>query len=97
MADQLVSASSETFAQIRAMQAKIDEIEGQITQLLEKGHHLAYETNWAGNDANRWREDWENETSPKLKTTLDVLRSISTNAKDSASNIMTAGGNLDFG
>jgi hypothetical protein len=97
MSDQVVSASSQTFAEIRAMQGEIDGIETQITQLIARGQKLAYESGWAGPDADKWRGDWENETSPKLKTTLEVLKSINTAAKDSASNIMTAGGNLNFG
>ncbi|HEY3141452.1 MAG TPA: hypothetical protein VGJ86_09990 [Acidimicrobiales bacterium] len=97
MGDDLVSASSQTFTEIQGMQTKIDEIEGQITALIAQGQKIAYETNWAGSDADRWRADWESETSPKLKTTLDVLRSINANAKDSASRIFTAGGNLNFG
>ena len=97
MADDLVSASSQTFTEIQGMQTKIDEIEGQITALIAQGQKLAYESGWAGNDADRWRADWEGETSPKLRTTLEVLRSINANSKDSASRIMTAGGNLNFG
>ena len=96
MSEQIVSASSQTFAEIRSMQGDIDEIETQIGKLIARGEKLAYESGWAGPDADKWREDWENQTSPKLKTTLEVLRTINTNAKDSASNIMTAGGNLNF-
>ena len=97
MSEQVVSASSQTFTEIRAMQTEIDNIETQITALIARGQKLAYESGWAGPDADKWRTDWEGETSPKLKTTLDVLRTINTAAKDSAGNIMTAGGNLNFG
>lgn len=94
---EIVSASSETFAEIGRMQSEIDNIEIQIQNLMARGQKVAYESGWAGPDADKWRGDWEGETSPKLRTTLEVLKSISTNAKDSASNIMTAGGNLNFG
>jgi hypothetical protein len=96
MAEELVSASSATFTEIQGMQADIDRIEGEITALIARGQKLAYESGWAGNDADRWRQDWEGETSPKLNTTVEVLRSINANARDSASRIMTAGGNLNF-
>jgi hypothetical protein len=97
MSDQIVSASGQTFTEINTMQRKIDEIETQVTALIAQGNKVAYESNWAGPDADTWRTDWENDTSPKLKTTLEVLKSISTNAKTSANSIMTAGGNLNFG
>ncbi len=93
----IVSASSTTFAEINGMQAEIDDIEDRIGLLIRRGNKLATESDWHGKDADRWRADWHDETSPKLTTTLDVLRSIHTNAKDSASSIMRSGGNLDFG
>jgi uncharacterized protein YukE len=93
MSDQVVSASGDTFTEIRAMQTDIDTIETQIEGLLARGVKLAYESGWAGPDADRWREDWEGETSPKLKQTLAVLKTINTNARDSATAIMQAGGN----
>jgi hypothetical protein len=96
MSEQVVSASSQTFAEIRAMQTDIDTIETQIEALIARGSKLAYESGWAGPTADTWRADWEGETSPKLRTTLTVLRSINTGAKDAASKIMTAGGELNF-
>ena len=97
--EQIVSASAETFDEITLMQRTIDEIEQKISDLITKGNQLADPSisGWSGPDADRWRTDWTDETSPKLTQTLTVLRSINANAKDSASNIMNAGGNFNFG
>jgi hypothetical protein len=96
MPEQVVSASSQTFTEIQGMQGEIDNIEVQIEGLIARGNKLAYESGWAGPDADKWRGDWEGETSPKLRQTLEVLRTINTAAKDSASNIMNAGGNFSY-
>jgi hypothetical protein len=97
MSGNTVSASQQTFDDIATIQTTIDGIEVEIEGLIAKGQALAYESGWTGPDADRWRADWEGETSPKLRTTLETLRSINTAARDSASNIMRAGGNMDFG
>jgi hypothetical protein len=97
MAGDTVSASQQTFSEIQTIQTSIDGLETQIGDLIAKGQRLAYESGWTGPDADSWRADWEGETAPKLRTTLEVLRSINATARDSASRIMTAGGNLDFG
>jgi uncharacterized protein YukE len=85
----LVGADVEQLNQLAAqLNNKANDIQNVISQLTSAINSVE----WKGNDANRFRSDWQSQYVGQLKTVVSALQTASQNAKRNAQEQQSASG-----
>ncbi|CAM3656374.1 WXG100 family type VII secretion target [Mycobacterium frederiksbergense] len=85
----MVGADVEQLNQLSAqLNNKANDIQNVISQLTSAINSVE----WKGNDANRFRSDWQGQYVSQLKQVVSALQTASQNAKRNAQEQQTASG-----
>jgi WXG100 family type VII secretion target len=79
--------------QLDRLARKFDEESQQITQAVSQINSQVQSAWWKGNDADRFRSEWQGTYASQLRRIADALRQVGTSVRRQASEQRQASGN----